>query len=121
MTFASLLIHEADIKRYVLDGGTDAYGNPTGNWTIVYADEPCRLMSTRGREVKVGAEVVISDWKLFVDDPAAVTEQDRADNIRLRATGVALAITDTFEIILVQPRSDSVSEHHKELALQKVT
>lgn len=119
MSFDSLLIHIADIKRYTPDGGRDDYGNPTGTWGNVYSDEPCRLVSTRGREVKIGAEVVISDWKLFVDDSVTVTEQDRIDNIRLRATGVVVD-SSTFEILLVQPRSDGVSEHHKELALQKV-
>ncbi|GAG85509.1 unnamed protein product, partial [marine sediment metagenome] len=38
------------------------------NWLpAAYTDEECRLVSTGGREIKIGAEVVISDWKLFVD------------------------------------------------------
>ena len=119
MTFASLLIHEADIKRFTLDGLTDAYGNPTGAWGNVYADEPCRVVSTTGREVKIGAEVVISDWKLFVDNSVNVTEKDRLDNVRLRATGVVID-ADTYEFILVQPRSDDANLHHSEIALQKV-
>lgn len=119
MSFASLLIHEADIKRYILDAGTDAYGNPTGAWNTIYTDEPCRLVSKSGREVRVGAEVVISDWQLFVDDSVTVTEQDRIDNIRLASTGVVID-SATFEILLVQMRSDGVSTHHLELSLQKV-
>jgi len=120
MSYNSLLIHIADIKRHT-QTGTDGYGNPIYSWTPpIYPDEPCRLVSKSGREIKVGAEVVISDWQLFVDDSVIVTEQDRVDNIRLASTGIALAITDTFEILLVQMRSDGVNEHHKELALQKV-
>lgn len=119
MSFATLLIHEADIKRYTPDGGEDAYGQPTGAWGDIYADEPCRIMSTTGREIKVGAEVVISDWKLFVDDSVIITEQDRLDNIRLRATG-AVIDTSTYEFLLVQPRSNGTDLHHLEVAMQKV-
>jgi len=119
MSYATLLIHLADIKRFTLDGGTDAYGNLTGAWGNIYADEPCRLVSTTGREIRVGAEVVISDWKLFVDNSVYVTEQDRLDNIRLASTGVVIDIS-TYEFLLVQPRSDSLNRHHSELALQKV-
>ena len=82
MSYTTLLIHEADIKRHSITG-TDGYGNPTYSWVPpIYSDEPCRLVSSSGREIKVGAEVVISDWKLFVDDSVTVTEQDRIDNIR---------------------------------------
>lgn len=119
MSYATLLIHLADIKRYTPDGGTDAYGNPTGAWGNIYTDEPCRLVSKSGREIKVGAEVVISDWQLFIDDSVTVTEQDRIDNIRLVSTG-AVIDSATFEILLVQMRSDSIDAHHYELALQKV-
>jgi len=121
MSYASLLIHICDIKRHT-QIGIDGYGNPIYSWIPpIYPDEPCRLVASSGKEIKVGAEVVISDWKLFLDNSVVVTEQDRIDNIRLASTGIALAITDTFEILLVQMRSDGVSEHHKELALQKVT
>lgn len=119
MSFDSLLIHIADIKRFTLDGGTDNYGNPTGAWGDIYADEPCRLVSTRGREIKIGAEVVISDWKLFVDNSVIVTERDRLDNIRLISTGGVID-SSTYEFLLVQSRSDGIGEHHAELALQKV-
>jgi len=119
MSYDSLLIHLADIKRFTLDGLIDAYGHPTGAWGNIYADEPCRLVSTGGREVKVGAEVVISDWKLFVDNSVYVTEQDRLDNLRLASTGIVIDAS-TYEFLLVQPRSDSSDRHHSELFLQKV-
>jgi len=119
MSFDSLMIHICDIKRHSIIG-TDGYGNPIYSWVPpIYPDEPCRLVASSGREIKVGAEVVISDWKLFVDDSVTVTEQDRIDNIRLASTGVIIDGT-TFEILLVQPRSDGANLHHSELALQKV-
>jgi len=120
MSFGTLLIHIADIKRHT-QTGTDTYGNPVYSWIPpIYSDEPCRLVASSGREIKVGAEVVISDWKLFVDGSVAVTEQDRVDNIRLASTG-GIINSATFEILLVQMRSNGVSEHHKELALQEVS
>lgn len=118
MSFVSLLIHTCDIGL-LNQGVKDAYGTPAKTWPITYPSQACRLVSTTGREVKVGAEVVISDWKLFVDSSVAVDEQDRVSNILLASTG-AVVDSSTFEIILVQPRSNSVSEHHKELALRKV-
>ena len=119
MSFDSLLIHICDIKRHTITG-TDDYGNPTYSWIPpIYSDEPCRLMASSGKEIKVGVEVVISDWKLFIDESATVTEQDRIDNIRLASTG-AVIDASTFEILLVQMRSDGVDKHHSELALQKV-
>lgn len=56
----------------------DGYGQPVKEWTAVHAlgDIPCRLMATRGREILVGAEVVIADYKLFLED-VVLTEQDR--------------------------------------------
>jgi hypothetical protein len=119
MSYTSLLIHICDIKRHT-QTGTDAYGNPVYGWIPpIYSDEPCRLVASSGREIKVGAEVVISDWKLFVDDSVVLTEQDRIDNIRLASTG-AVIDSSTFEILLVQMRSDGIDKHHSELALQKV-
>ena len=119
MSFASLLIHTCDIGL-LSQGARDGYGTPAKTWSIAtYTSEASRLVSTTGREVKVGAEVVISDWKLFVDASVAVDEQDRVSNILLASSGAVVDST-TFEIILVHPRSDGVSEHHKELALRKV-
>ena len=118
MSFESLLIHTCDIGC-LTQGAIDAYGIPAKTWPITYPSQPCRLVSKSGREIKVGAEIVISDWQLFVDDSVVVTEQDRIDNIRLASTG-AVVDSATFEILLVQPRSDGIDAHHYELALQKV-
>lgn len=119
MSFSSLLIHTCDIGCLV-QGDKDGYGTPAKTWPVVdYEGQPCRLVSTGGREVKIGAKVVISDWKLFVDNSVAVDEQDRVSEIRLASTGGIINLA-TFEIILVQIRSNGIGEHHKELALQEV-
>ena len=117
MTFTSLLIHTCDIGT-LTQGIANEYGTKDKTWPVTYPNQPCRLMSTTGREVKVGAEVMISDWKLFVDT-VVVDEQDRVSDIRLASSGAVLD-SATFEILLVQPRSDSVNRHHLELALRKV-
>ena len=119
MSFDSLLIHTCDIGL-LTQGAADDYGQPANTWpTTTYTSEPCRLVSTGGREVKVGAEVVISDWKLFVDNSVSVDEQDRVSNIKNALTGTVID-SSTFEVILVQMRSNGISQHHKELILQKV-
>ncbi len=119
MSFSSLLIHTCDIGL-LAQGTADNYGTPAKTWpTTTYPNEACRLMSTGGREVKIGAEVVISDWKLFVDNSVLVDEQDRVSDIRLASTG-AVIDSSTFEVILVLPKSNGVSQHHKELFLRKV-
>ena len=119
MSFDSLLIHTCDVGKLTQAAPVDAYGHPTETWPVTYPDEPCRIMSTTGREIKVGAMVMISDWKMFIDYDVTVDEQDRISNIKVRATGVVIDAS-TYEILLVQPRSDSTLLHHKELALQKV-
>ncbi len=118
MSFTSLLIHTCDIGL-LSQGSQDNYGTPAKTWpTTTYPNQACRLVSTGGREVKVGAEVVISDWKLFVSSSVSVDAQDRISDIRLAG---AVIDSSTFEVILVQLRSNGAGEHHKELALQKVT
>ena len=118
MSFNSLLIHTCDISL-LSQGAQDTYGTPAKTYTVTYSDQPCRLVSTTGREVKVGTEVVISDWKLFVDNSVIVTEQDRVSDIRLATGGVV--DSSTFEILLVMPRNNGIGIHHLELALQKVS
>ena len=118
MSFASLLIHTCDIGA-LTQGVQDDYGTPAETWPLSYTSEPCRLMSTTGREVKVGAVVVISDWKLFLDVAVVIDEQDRVSNIIDVSTCIVID-SSTFEVILVVPRSDGVTGHHKEVLLQKV-
>lgn len=118
MTFDSLLIHTCDIGT-LTQGAADDYGTPAETWPLSYTDEPCRIMSTPGTEIKVGARVMISNWKLFLDDSVLLDEQDRISNIKVRATGIVIDAS-TYEILMVQPRSNGVSLHHWEVALQKV-
>ena len=119
MSFADLLIHTCDIGK-LTQGVANEYGTKDKTYpTALYTSEPCRLMSTGGREVKVGAEVVISDWKLFIDTEVDVDEQDRVSNIILVESGIVIDDA-TFEILLVKPMSDSNDGHHKELLLRKV-
>jgi len=112
MSYASLLINFCKVERYVLDGLFDAYGKPTGNWTLVFdGEEPCRLMSAKGKELTIGAEVVVADYKVFLRD-LAVTEQDR---IYIYSEGVWVG---PYEILSVNNIQDGVASHHKECYLK---
>ena len=109
MAYSDLLINTCTILE---DTGAvpDDYGTITPSWTAVagLTDISCRLMASGGREVVVGAEVVIADYKLFTED-IAVTEQNR----------VQISTVD-YEILLVEDKQDSTGSHHKELLLRTV-
>lgn len=107
MSFVSLLINTCTVERYTI-GAADAYGIPAKTWANHLTDEACRLMATTGREVLVGAEVVIADYKLFIGD-VDITEQDRVviDSI-------------TYEVLLVEDKQDDSASHHKECAMRVV-
>jgi len=95
---------------------TDTYGNIIPDWTPVAGQEDidCRLVSAGGREVMVGAEVVVADYKLFLKD-IIITEQNRVD-----VYDVATAVWIRYEILLVEMRQDSATSHHKECLLRIV-
>ncbi len=102
MSYTSLLIDLCTIQRYT-EGVADAYGNPTLTWDLTYlVDELCRLVASPGREIKVGAEIVIADYKLFLDS-IDITEQDRV-----------VMGGNTYEILLVQDYADHTDSHHKQ-------
>ena len=109
MSFDSLLINTCTVLE---DTGAipDAYGNITPSWTAVagLSGISCRLMASGGREVMVGALVVIADYKLFLND-IVITEQNQ---IRISAID--------YEVLLVADRQDSSSSHHKECFLRVV-
>jgi hypothetical protein len=65
-------------------------------------------MATKGREILIGAEVVIADYTLFIDD-IDITEQDRV-----------IIGSVTYEVLLVGTRQDSTSGHHKECFMRTV-
>ena len=107
MTYASLLINTCTVK-YFTEGAADSYGNPAKTWSDRLTDEPCRLTATGGREVQVGAEVVIADYKLFLGD-VTIIEQDRV-----------IIDSVTYEVLLVTDRQDGTGSHHKECFLRTV-
>jgi len=77
----------------------DSYGQPVQDWLPVHAldDIPCRLMTTGGKEVTVGAEVVVADYKLFLGD-VVITEQDRV--VVLLASSIVIG-TDGNEYVCI--------------------
>jgi hypothetical protein len=106
-----MLIHTCTIERRA-GGAADAYGQPPDSWSNILVDEPCRLIDgavgSKSREIKIGAEVVIADYKLFIADED-ITEQDRV---------VMGAVT--YEILLVENKTNGVGNHHKEMYLRTV-
>lgn len=107
MTYSDLLCHTCTVKRFE-EGAPDLYGNAAKTWNNHLSDEPCRLASSSGREIKVGAETVIADYKLFVGD-IDITEQDR-----VVISGI------TYEVLLVQGYMDFLENHHKQCWLRVV-
>ncbi len=105
MSYTSLLIETCTIQRFT-EGAADDYGNPALTWTDHLTDEPCRLVASSGREIKVGAEIVVADYKLFVES-IDITEQDR-----VVISGI------TYEVLLIQDYADAGSSHHKQCWLR---
>ena len=103
----SLLTDTCSIERFT-SVAVDTYGAPVKTWASHLASVPCRLVSTNATEVKVGAEVVIADYVLFIKD-VDVTEQDRV-----------VSGSVTYEILVVKFRKDATGIHHKELLLRAV-
>ena len=109
MSYADLLINTCTILEDT-GVGPDAYGNITPNWTVVagLSNIDCRLMASTGREIMTGVEVVIADYKLFLND-IIITERNR-----VRISGI------DYEVLLVADRQDSATTHHKECYMRTV-
>ena len=107
MSYSCLLINTCTIERYA-EGAADGYGKPDRTWADHLADEDCRLVAGSGREITIGAETVIAEYKLFLGN-IDVTEQDRV-----------VIGADTYEILLVTNHQDSEDSHHKELAMRLI-
>ena len=105
MSYTDLLIDSCTVQVFT-DGAQDAYGNPAKTWTST--SQACRLMHTTGVELKIGAEVVIADYKLFLGD-VTITEQSR----------VEVSSVD-YEVLLVSDRQNGVGSHHKECLMRTV-
>ena len=108
MSYTSLLVNTCTIRRYT-EGAQDAYGTPVKTWGDHLTNEPCRLMISGGREIKVGAEVVLSNHRLYLQD-IDITERDRV-----------VIGTVTYEILLISDRQDAISDHHIEADLIEVS
>ena len=112
MSFDGLIYQTCTVKRYSVTG-TDDYGNPVKNWEDYLTNVACRLTTTkgdRGRELKSGAEVVIANYKLFIDKDIDIIEQDR----------VVMSDGIQYEVLLVQEKQGMRGQHHKECYLQTV-
>ena len=107
MSFSYLLKDTCFTERFT-STTEDDYGAPVKVWTENLVDEPCRLVSGAGREVTVGAQVVIAEYRLFVGD-IDITEQDRVTVNEI-----------LYEILLVISRADGTHGHHKECLLRCV-
>lgn len=101
MSYKSLLINLCKIE-YFTEGLPDPYGHPDLTWHTRYDDKECRLVASTGTELKVGAEIVVADYKLFLED-VTITEQDRVT-----------IDSKVYEILLVQDYADSLASHHKQ-------
>jgi len=114
MSYTSLLVNSASVYRYPAGGAIDDYGVPAKIFAIVPAlsDIPCRIQSAKGREVLVGAEVVIADYKLFLGD-VILSEQDKV-NVYWKSDWYE------YEILMVENKQDGVNSHHKECYLRIV-
>ena len=107
MSFSYLLKDTCFTERFT-STTEDDYGAPVKVWAENLVDEPCRLVSGAGREVTVGAQVVIAEYRLFVGD-CDITEQDRVTVNEI-----------LYEILLVVSRADGTHGHHKECLLRCV-
>ena len=105
MTYTSLLIDTCTTQRFT-EGVADSYGVLAQTWADNLTDIACRLTTASGRELKIGAELVIADYKLFVGD-VDIIEQDRI------VTGGL-----TYEVLLVEDYKDSSTSHHKQVWLR---
>lgn len=105
MSYTSLLIDTCTVQRFS-EGAQDAYGAPVLTWSDNLSDIACRLQDGNGVELKVGTEIVVADFKLFLGD-VDITEQDRV-----------VIGTVTYEILLAKELQDGFNGHHKEVFLR---
>ena len=115
MSYTSLLINWCSVYRYTT-AGVDSYGKLIETWAVVPAlsDVACRIMPVSGVELKIGAELVVADYQLFLGD-VTITEQDRVYVYWGTVDAWVL-----YEILLVKDRQDGTDSHHKELLLRTV-
>ena len=105
MSFNLLLVNTCTVSRYAT-GGIDAYGHAVKTWGNHLLGQPCRLQATGAREVVIGKEVVLADYRLYLP-PVSVTERDR----------VTIDATE-YEILAVRRVQNGAGEHHLECDLR---
>ena len=96
------------ISRYT-EGAQDEVGQPAETWADHLTDVACRLMAApmgAGREIKIGVEVVLAEYILFLG-AIDVTERDEV---------IIGAIT--YEILLITEYTDCSDAHHKKAYLR---
>jgi len=108
MSYLGLLINVCTTRRYPAGGAIDAYGAPARVWADYLVAQPCRLAVPTGREIKVGTEIVVTDFELFLLD-IDITSQDR-----VVVNGI------TYEVLMVARRQDGIGGHHLECFLRCV-
>ena len=113
MSYLNSFIDICTVQRFT-EGAADDYGHPAKIWADYLTGEPCRLVVGSGREINVGAEVVIADYKLFMEN-VTITEQDR-----VKVYWGTIDAWVEYEILLVKDRQDGTDSHHKELLLRTV-
>ena len=107
MSFNSLLLDTCTIREYT-NAAPDDYGVPGKTWSDFLVNEPCRLVSNTNREVKIGAEIVMADYILFIDN-VDITEQHRV-----------IVNSITYEVLSATTRADGISNHHQECLLRVI-
>ncbi len=116
MSYTTLLVNSATVYRYPTGGAIGNYGMPAQVFAPVaeLTEIPCRIQPAKGREVLVGAEVVVADYKLFLGDET-LSEQDKV----YVYWGTTPAWYE-YEILMVEDKQDSTTSHHKECWLRIV-
>lgn len=107
MMSVNVLRDRCTVRRFTA-GAADNYGHLAKAWADHLTGEPCLLVAGSGREFKVGAGVVVADYKLLLRG-IDITEQDRVIIRRV-----------TYEILLVSERRSGGTVTHKECALRVV-
>ena len=107
MSYTSLLVEICTIRRFT-EGAADNTGRPVKTWADHLTDEACRLSTPSGREILIGAKLVIADYVIFLGD-VDVIEQDQIEIGSI-----------TYEVLLVADRQDGIESHHKECSARTV-
>ena len=109
MSYTSLLVETCTVRRFT-EGSAGNYGNKALTWSDHLTDEPCRLVVLSGLrggiEIKVGAEMVIANYELFLGN-VDITERDKV-----------IINSITYEVLLVSNYVDGTVDHHTQCALR---